>query len=270
VIVVLENKNYNQVIGSSYMPFLNSLATKYALATNFYANGIDSLPNYFMMTVGSTITTGSTYNAVVNDNNVVRVLTTAGKSWKAYAESIPSVGYLGPSQPPYVKVHNPFAYFSDIVNDAEAAKNIVGMDQFATDLAAGKLPNYAFVIPNNSSNSHDCPPTMTTCTSADTLKYSDDWLKAHVQPLIDSDSWPSTLLIVTYDESAGDTTNGGGRVVTVVAGTKVNSGYQITTMMQHEAILRLSLKALGLTDLPGQAATAPDMDGAFKTALPLP
>jgi phospholipase C len=267
VIVVEENKDYGQVVGSSNMPFLNSLITQYALATNYYANGTDSLPNYFMMTVGDTVTTGATYNDVVTADNVVRELSAAGKTWKAYAESLPSVGYLGSDQPPYVKVHNPFAYFTDVVNDSNQAQNIVGIDQFATDLAADQLPAYSFVVPNDNSNSHDCPPNMTTCSTADTLTYSDNWLKAKLQPLLDSSAWANTLLIITYDESAGDTTQGGGHVATVLAGPYVKGGYKIGTAMQHQSLLRLSMKALGVTKYPGQAATAPDMDDAFTIPL---
>lgn len=267
VIVVEENKNYNQVVGSQYMPFLNSLMQQYALATNYYANGLNSLPNYFMMIVGETLTTGATYTDVVTGDNVVRELVKAGKKWKAYAESIPSVGYIGSDQPPYVKVHNPFAYLADVVNDTKQQQNIVGMDQFAKDLAAGQLPDYAFIIPNDSSNSHDCPPNMTTCTSADTLSYSDNWLKTNLQPLMNSSAWANTLLIITYDESEGDTTQGGGHVATVVAGGLVKKAYKITMAMQHQSLLRLSMKALGVTSYPAQAATAPDMDDAFTGPL---
>ncbi|MGH8457335.1 MAG: alkaline phosphatase family protein, partial [Stenotrophobium sp.] len=156
---------------------------------------------------------------------------------------------------------------SDIVNDKTQQQNIVGMDQFATDLNAGQLPAYSFIIPNNNSNSHDCPPSMTTCSTADTLTYSDAWLKTHLQPLMSSAAWTNTLLIITYDESEGDTTQGGGHVVTVVAGGLVKQGYKITTTMQHESLLRLSMKALGVTTYPGQAASAPDMDDAFTGAF---
>src|SRR5205085_8818834 len=116
-------------------------------ASNFFANGVESLPNYFMMTVGETITKDASFTGVVTLDNVVRRLVTANKSWKAYAESLPSVGYLGGDQLPYVKVHNPFAYLTDVVDHHSQALNIVPFTQFATDLAAGTLPAYGFVIP---------------------------------------------------------------------------------------------------------------------------
>lgn len=268
VIVVEENKNYSQVIGSPDMPFLNSLAGRGAVLANYFGNGMDSLPNYFMMTVGDTVSADASFSGTVHSDNVVRRLLASSKTWKAYAESIPSAGYLGGDAPPYVKVHNPFAYLEDVQNSPEQANRMVPVDQFAADVSAGTLPNYSFIIPNNSSNSHDCPPNMATCSDVDTLRYSDTWLQAHLQPLLDSPLWQDTIVIVTYDEAEGDTTNGGGHVATVIAGAKVRGGVEVQTKLQHQSLLRLSLKALGLQDYPGMAASAPDMDGAFSGVLP--
>ena len=55
-IVTEENHDYASVIGSSSMPYLNGLAQQYGLATQYYANTHPSIGNYFMMTVGDTVT----------------------------------------------------------------------------------------------------------------------------------------------------------------------------------------------------------------------
>src|SRR5204862_659051 len=99
-VVVEENHGYSSVIGSSSMPYLNSLASKYGLATQYYANTHPSIGNYFMMTTGRIITNNDSYSTTVTVDNVVRHLLTAGKTWKSYAESLPSVGYTGCSGPP--------------------------------------------------------------------------------------------------------------------------------------------------------------------------
>lgn len=251
------------------MPYLNSLASKYALATNYYANGTESLPNYLMLTVGDTVTTNANFGGTVLIDNAVRQFIAAKKTWKAYAESIPSVGYLGADAPPYMKIHNPFEYLQEVQSDATQAANMVPVEQFASDLTADTLPNYSFIIPNNYSNSHDCAPTLPNCDTATVLKNTDDWLKAHLDPLLQSNTWNSTLLIITFDESGvGDTTNGGGHVATIIAGPKVNAGYRISVLLQHESMLRLSLKALGINTYPNKAATAPDIDAAFASPLP--
>src|SRR5215469_16940640 len=95
-LVVLENHSFSDVIGSSSMPYLNSLANQHALATNYFANLHPSLPNYFMLTVGLPETIDDNFAGVVSDDNIVRALTAAGDTWKAYIESLPSTGYTGP------------------------------------------------------------------------------------------------------------------------------------------------------------------------------
>jgi acid phosphatase len=270
LIVVEENKNFSDVIGSADMPYLNSLAQQYAVATNFFANGVDSLPNYFMLAVGDTVSKDASFTGTVSEDNVVRQLLANKKTWKVYAESLPSVGYVGDDQLPYAKVHNPFAYLSDVLGDAAQAQNIVPFTQFAADLAAGNLPNYAFIIPNNNSNSHDCPPAMASCTLSDTLKYSDGWLKTNLAPLLANSVFQQHgLLIITWDEARFDTTvNGGGHVAAVLVGASVKQGYQSSTLYQHQSMLRLMMRALGMKNYPNQAASAPEMDEFFTKPLP--
>ena len=64
-IVVEENANYASVIGSAAMPYLNGLAAQYGLATQYYANTHPSIGNYFMMTVGDTVTNNDASTATV-------------------------------------------------------------------------------------------------------------------------------------------------------------------------------------------------------------
>src|SRR5262245_65701586 len=45
-VIVLENKEYEGVIGDRQAPYLNTLARLYGLATNYYAIRHPSLPNY--------------------------------------------------------------------------------------------------------------------------------------------------------------------------------------------------------------------------------
>jgi acid phosphatase len=55
-IVVEENQNYADVVASPSMPYLNILANQYGLAANYFANGHPSIPNYFELTTGQTLT----------------------------------------------------------------------------------------------------------------------------------------------------------------------------------------------------------------------
>lgn len=106
VLVVEENHSYPDVIGNSSMPYFNSLASKYGLATQYYANAHPSLPNYFVLTTGMTETFDDNFSGIISDDNVVRELTNAGKTWKAYAESLPSTGYMGGDSGTYLRRHN--------------------------------------------------------------------------------------------------------------------------------------------------------------------
>src|SRR5438132_4872336 len=101
------------------MPYLNELATQYGLATQYFANTHPSIGNYFMMTTGQIITNDDAFGGPVSDDNIVRELTAAGKTWKIYAESLPSPGYTGGDVFPYLKHHNPFAYFTDVIGNPQ-------------------------------------------------------------------------------------------------------------------------------------------------------
>src|SRR5919198_5471542 len=83
VVVVEENHSYRSVVGSTAMPYLNSLAKKYGLATRYYANTHPSIGNYFMLTTGKIITNNDGWTGTVTSNNIVRRLLIAGKTWKS-------------------------------------------------------------------------------------------------------------------------------------------------------------------------------------------
>src|SRR5260370_13308552 len=55
-IVVEENANYSDVVASPSMPYLNTLANKYGLATNYFADAHPSIPNYFELTTRQIVT----------------------------------------------------------------------------------------------------------------------------------------------------------------------------------------------------------------------
>jgi hypothetical protein len=265
-VVMLENHSFSQVIGSSSMPYLNGLATQHALAANYFATLHPSLPNYFMLTVGLMETVDDNFTGTVSDNNIVRVLTNAGKTWKIYAESLPSVGYIGGDVPPlYLKHHNPFAYLSDVLNSSTQRSNIVAFTQLSADLGSGSLPNFGFIVPNTEDDAHDCPGGATTCADSAKLAATDAWLKSNIDPLINSSGFGNSVLIITWDESVlSDLANGGGQVATIVVGPHVKTGFRSTTFYQHQSTLRLALDLLRVTDLPNAAAAAPQMSEFFQ------
>jgi len=252
-IVTEENHDYADVIDSSSTPYLDSLAQQNGLATQYYANTHPSIGNYFMLGTGQIITNDDSYSTIVTVDNVVRRLRAAGKTWKSYAEDIPSVGYTGGDVGGYARKHNTFALLSDVANDSTQRRNLVPFTQFATDLANGTLPDYSNIVPNLCNDAHDC-----------SLATADTWLQTHIAPLLASATFQQDgLLIITFDEAGSDNTNGGGRIAWVVVSPKAKRGYQSTTLYQHQSTLRLTLEALGVTQFPGAAATAPAMSEFF-------
>lgn len=254
VLVVEENHSYSDVIGNPSMPYLNSLASKYGLATQYFANTHPSLPNYLVLTTGQIETLDDNFSGTISDDNVVRELSKAGKTWKAYQEALPSVGYLGDDSGTYLRHHDPFSYLSDVQNSSSQAANIVPFTQFATDLANNALPQYSFIVPNVNDDAHN-----------GTLAQADAWLQANIAPLIANSSFQSSgLLIITFDE--GDQTDlqhGGGQVATVIVSSAAKAGFQSKTLYQHQSVLRLLLASSGVNSFPGLAGTAPDMTEFF-------
>src|SRR5579864_8966845 len=241
ILLMEENHSYSSVIGSSSMPYLNSLAQKYGLATQYYANTHPSIGNYFELTTGQIITNDDGYSGTVSADNVVRHLLTAGKSWKSYAESLPSAGYIGGDVYPYVQHHNPFTYLTDVVNSQNQLQNLVPFSEFATDLNNNQLPQYSFIVPNMQDDGHD-----------GSLNQADSWLKTNIAPLIANSTFQKDgLLIILFDESfASDTQHGGGQVAMVVISPLAKKGYQSTTFYQHQSTCQLLLLGLGLTSFP--------------------
>jgi acid phosphatase len=265
-IVVEENHSYEQVVGSSSMPYLNSLIARYGLAATYYANSHYSIPNYFWLTTGNYVTLSDGTTSHFNVDNVTRYLLSAGKTWKAYMESLPSVGYTGPSTGDYEKNHDPFAYLSDVVNSSQV-KNIVPFTQLASDINNNTLPNYGFITPNGVHDGHNGG-----------LSTVDQWLQTNIAPLLATTPFQAGgngILFITFDESVDSDcrplsscpslpeNGGGGRVTTVVISPMAKSGFRSTTKYQHPSTLRTMLSALGASGAPGAAANAPLMSDLF-------
>ena len=271
VVVALENHGYDQVVGNGNMPYFNDLANTYGLATNYYANHHSSIGDYFRLTTGETITNESWFDARVSVDNMVRRLNAAGKTWKNYAESIPSAGYLGGSSGAYAKHHDPFAYFTDVIDDSSQAARIVPYSQLSADLASGSLPNFSFIQVNQLHNGHDCPNGGSVCSDTDKLIATDQWLSANLPQILNDPVFKQDgLLIVWYDEASGsDSTNGGGHVAVIFAGNYAKPGFRSATFYRHENLARTVMELLGVANFPGSAYYAASM-GEFLQSAPPP
>jgi phospholipase C len=153
----MENKPYGSVMGNPSAPYENKLARSCGLATNYRGITHPSLPNYLAATGGSTF--GVTDDAgpaahPISNGSIFGQLATAGLSWRSYQESMAATCALSPSGTYAVK-HNPAAYYTRI-RTACAVDDLPLAGHLESDIAAGSLPSFAFIVPNLCNDTHDC------------------------------------------------------------------------------------------------------------------
>src|SRR5690349_14688473 len=78
-LVVFENQKEDQILNNPNMPYLSSLATQNAYASQYYADVHPSLGNYFMLTTGQLISNDLNFRGVVDVDNLIREIVKNGK-----------------------------------------------------------------------------------------------------------------------------------------------------------------------------------------------
>src|SRR5512146_2366670 len=188
LVIVEENKDYDQILDPAAAPNIAGLAARYGNATRFFAEVHPSEGNYVALLGGDTygIHDDDAYYCAPGSkdrfcggaaapgyaSHTVRArhlgdqLAKAGLTWKGYYESIPSPGaaevVAGPWAPGanprkralYASKHSGFMNFADVQHDPRRAERIVGFDQLDRDLASGALPAFALVVPNQCDDMH--------------------------------------------------------------------------------------------------------------------
>jgi len=252
VLVVFENHEASSIVGSPDAPTFNALARRYATLTDYTAVAHPSLPNYLALVSGSThgITSDCT-DCTVRARSLADTLGTAGKTWKTYAEDLPSPGFTGGSSGRYAKKHDPFLYFRDVAASRARRDRVVPFTQLPRDVVAHRLPDFSLVIPNLCDDMHDC-----------SVATGDAWLKAHVVPLLHSPELRGGVVFVVFDEGSSDT-GGGGRVEALALGPTVRSGSRFTQATNHYGLLRTIEDAWGLPRL-GFSRTGTPVGGIWK------
>jgi phosphatidylinositol-3-phosphatase len=246
VVIVMENAEYGEVIGSPHAPYVNSLAAHYGLLTQSYAIRHPSLPNYLALTSGSTHGIGSDCTGCsVSAPNIVDQLEAARVSWRAYLEGLPHPCFLGAGAGGYAKKHDPFAYYTDIARSPARCSELVGFGRLASDLRAGTLPAFAWISPNLCDDGHDCGVA------------AGDRFLARTVPALLRELGPHGMLVLSWDEGVSDArccaAAAGGHVASIVAGPDVRRGARAATPIDHYGVLGSLEEALGLAPLAGAA-----------------
>jgi acid phosphatase len=238
LIVVFENKAYDQVVGSAQAPYLNSALSRALLLTDSHAVSHPSQPNYLALFSGSTqgVTDDHCPVQLGNTPNLGRQLLDAGFSFTAFSEDLPQTGFQGCSNDnAYAAKHAPWTAFGNLppsVNQPASA--------FPANYAA--LPTVSFLIPNLCNDMHDC-----------SVATGDAWARAHLGPYLTWADQHNSLLIVTFDEDDNGPAN---HILTFVAGANVHSG-QFAGPVSHYGVLATVEHLYGLARLGAAAGQTP-------------
>jgi hypothetical protein len=245
-VVVMENEEYGDIVGSRSTPYINRLARTYGLATQMYAIRHPSLPNYLALTGGSThgIDSDCT-DCTVPGSGLAGQLQAKGVSWKAYMEDMPSSCFTGAGVGGYAKKHDPFVYYTGVSGNPALCSRVVPFRQLARDEASNSLPAFTWITPNLCHDMHDCGPAV-----------GDRFLARTIPPLLHA-LGPRGLLVLTWDE--GSSEDGccrlatGGHIATIVAGPLARAGARLRTPTDHYSVLQTIEDLLGLPRMAGAA-----------------
>ncbi len=248
----MENHSYSEVMGSRSAPYIDSLARRCGLATNYRAVAHPSLPNYIAAT------SGSTWGIADDDPPPSHRLAVASifqqaRTAASYEESMPS-RCAQASSGNYAVKHNPEAYFTPVrarcrANDVPLGTASSGA--LLTALATDSLPAFSFVTPNVCNDMHDC-----------SIRTGDSWLRTWVPKITASRAYRTgrTVLFVTWDENDG---SNGNHVATIVVSPYTTPGTTSGRRFSHYSLLRTTEELLGIRRYLGQAAHATSMRSAF-------
>jgi hypothetical protein len=245
-VLVLENAEYSDVIGSRAAPFINGLARRYGLATQMYAIAHPSLPNYLALIGGSTFGIGSDCtDCSAPGAAIAGQLSSHAITWKAYMEDLPHACFTGASAADYAKKHDPFMYYRGLVRRRPECERVVPLDQLSADERARSLPAFIWITPNLCHDMHDCG-----------LATADHFLARLLPPLL-ARLGHDGLLFLTWDE--GTTDDGccrlaaGGHIATIVAGPGARRGVRFAKPVDHYSLLQTIEDLFGVRRLRGAA-----------------
>jgi phosphatidylinositol-3-phosphatase len=218
VVLILENRSFNQISGNDKAPFLNRLAGCGALMTNSHGVAHPSQPNYLALFSGSTHHVMDDYKHTLDGPNLATALAHAHKSFAGFVEK---------NSP---RKHKPWESF------ANARETEREMDQFRA--AFSKLPAVSFVIPDNGHDMHD-----------GSVEQADTWIEAQIAPYARWAARTNSLLVVTFDEAS---LLFGNHIFTLFYGAHVKPG-RYPDRIDHYDVLRTLIDIARLTPF-GKAA----------------
>jgi hypothetical protein len=215
-IIMMENHSTPDIIGDPNAPFINSLATTYGFAANYFGVTHPSFPNYLAATSGSNwdINFDPTTVQNLDHTNIVDQLEANHRTWKAYMDGMiagqPQTD--GANGNRYVVKHDPFIMYTDVQDNPTRLQNIVPLTQLSSDLNhPDKLPNYIWISPDQCNDMHGIGGANSPCPYANTqgdqndqnlIADGDAFVRTWVTAIMHSRAWTSrSVIFLTWDEN---------------------------------------------------------------------
>lgn len=208
LIVMLENRSYDQVVGRPAGRYQTRLAGQCGNATEAFGATHGSGSDYLAVSAGqypASSVHGCDYSACASgENNIYQQLDAAGLTWKAYEESMPSACDKA-SAWPYKIGHNPAIFYTGIsaaqcrADDVPAASLTARSGPFYAALRSGTLPSVGWVTPNRNDDGE------ARCRGPCAAAAADTWLRKFLGLVTAAPAYRdgSILVLVTYDEGRG-------------------------------------------------------------------
>jgi hypothetical protein len=266
MVIMMENTDYSQAIGSPAMPYLNELAHQYAGFTQSFGWQYPSLPNYVELLSGSTVGINSDCDpgdpgcTNLMHERFVDQLEASGISWHDYFQDDVSGCDTDPSDffhGNYDVEHNALAYFADFATQCTRISNFGPM---FSDLSSSGAADYNFVVPDLDNDGGD----------NGTMASGDTWLSANV-PEIMKTRWyrAGGQIVILYDtgyqDDQGLNGSSGGRMPPIVVVSAHTRGMGLDSDPLNTAGVLRSLETAYRQPLIGDAAD-PD-NGSLGDAL---
>jgi phospholipase C len=199
-------------------------------------------------------------------------LSEAGVSWAFYAGGWRNALAGHPDVPvPFAPVPmlNPFAYFERYGDGTPArAEHLKDASEFLADIVGGALPAVSFIKP---------APAVDAHPGYSVLENAENYAATLIEAVMASRYWPSTAIIVTYDDFGGwfdhvpppviDRWGPGGRVPTLIISPFARKGFVDHTLYDTTSILRFIEWRFGLAPLGSRDAQANNLLNAFELPL---
>jgi hypothetical protein len=257
MVIAEENQTYDQVFGAGRAPFLTRLAAQYATIADMdagYPPGCPSLPAYLLMTSGSThgvCDDAGPQAHPIGGPSIFSTAEAAGLQWRAYAESMPRPCTRdNAAGGRYLVRHTPAPYYTALAGRCPVWDVPLGTPAAGAlhdDVAAGRLPAYAFVTPDACDDMHGAAGC-----GGDLVATGDQWLARWLPIILAGPDYRAgrLLIVITWDEGSA----GSNHIPTVVVGPTARHA-RVTAPVTHCGLLALEERILGLP-LLGCARTA--------------